>query len=357
MRGGERVLEELIGLFPDADLFTLFHVPGAVSARIEERPIRTSFLDGLPGIGRHYRLWLPLYPLAASRLDLTGYDRVISCSHAVAKSVRVPAGALHLSYCLTPMRYVWDGRDAYLGRGLFRLLSAPLAAALRRYDRATSGPDRVHRFVAISEAVAGRIDACYSRRAAVVHPPVDVDRIRPDGREPDDFYLLVGGFVPYKKEAIALEAFRRNGRRLVVVGDGPGRRRLQSRAPANAEFRGRVSDAELAGLYARCRALVYPQEEDFGLVAVEAQAAGRPVIAYGRGGARDTVRPLDGPASATGMLFDSQDPDTLAQAVEGFEKREHDFDPRAIRSWAEGFGPDRFRREFLEQLEGLRPSE
>ena len=306
MRGGERVLEELCRMHPDADLFTLVHVPGTTSARIEQRTIHASFLSRLPGIAAHYRAWLPLFPAAIGSLDLSGYDLVLSCSHAVAKSVRVPSPGRHLAYCLTPMRYVWDQREAYLGTGLLRLLSTPLVAYLRRFDLRSSGPDRVQRFVAISQAVQGRIERHYGRRARIVHPPVATDRILPDRRSPDDFYLLGGGFVPYKREALALEAFRRLGRRLVVVGDGPGRRRAESQAPPNAEFVGHVSDAELARLYARCRALIHPQEEDFGLVAVEAQAAGRPVIAFGKGGAVDTVRPWGrSGAPPTGLVSES----------------------------------------------------
>lgn len=351
MRGGERVLEEMIRSHPTADLFTLIHVPGATSPVIESRPIRASFLSRLPGIGRHYRLALPLFPTAIRRLDLTGYDLVISCSHAVAKSVRVPPGALHLSYCLTPMRYVWDLRDAYQGTGLTRRLASPLSAYLRRFDRRTEGVDR---FVTISSAVQERVARHYGRESNVVHPPVDTHRFRPNGRPPEDFYLLVAGFAPYKQVDLALEAFRLVGRRLIVVGDGPSRRLHESRAPANAEFVGRVDDAELAELYASCRALVSPQEEDFGLVAVEAQAAGRPVIAYGRGGAVDTVRPLETDEGApTGIWFDRQQPVHLAQAIRDFEKHEERFQAAAIRRWAEGFSVERFHREFEREIRAL----
>jgi glycosyltransferase involved in cell wall biosynthesis len=357
MRGGERVLEELASMFPGADLFTLVHVPGSTSPALDALDVHASFLSRIPGIARHYRLWLPLFPAAVGRLDLSGYELVVSCSHAVAKSVRVPEGARHLCYCLTPMRYVWDQRDAYLGRGAMRLLASPLVAYLRHFDRATSGPDRVHRFVAISQAVRDRIARHYGRSAEVVHPPVATDRIRPDESAASDFYLLVGGFVPYKREDLALEAFRALGRRLVVAGDGPARRRLESRAPANVEFTGRIPDDELALLYARCRALIHPQEEDFGIAAVEAQAAGRPVIAYGRGGAVDSVRPLrqdrGDPESATGIFFDRQEPAALVSAVERFEKHEALFDPRRIRAWAEAFSPEHFRARLSAQIEAL----
>ncbi len=356
MRGGERVLDELCGIFPDADLYTLVHVRGATCPRIEARRIFASPLSRLPGAARHYRKLLPLFPWAIERFRLDGYDLVLSTSHAVAKGVRRPPDAPHLSYCFTPMRYVWDQADAYLGRGLRRALAAPLVAALRRFDLRTSGPDRVTRFVAISETVRARIARCWNRDASVVYPPVDVERLRPDGRPPDDFYLLVGGFVPYKREDLALEAFRALGRPLVVAGDGPSRAALAAGAPANVRFLGRVSDEELARLYARCRALVYPQDEDFGIVAVEAQACGRPVIALGRGGAAETVLPLGGPSIAgppTGVHFVEQTPDALVEAVHAFEQNQTAFDPAAIRRHAEVFSAPRFRREIRAQIDAV----
>ncbi len=361
MRGGERVLLQLAALYPKADLYTLIHVPGSTSPTIDALPIYASPLSRLPGIRRHYRKLLPWFPWAIQRFDLDGYDLVLSCSHAVAKGVVTSGETPHLSYCLTPMRYIWDQADAYLGRGLRRALAAPLLAHLRRFDVASSRPDRVTRFVAISTAVADRIRRRYGRDARVVHPPVDVDRIRPNNKAPEDFYLLVGSFLPYKAEGSAIEAFRQLKRRLVIAGDGPARRQLSSRAPANVEFTGRLSDAELADLYARCRALIHPQEEDFGLVAVEAQAAGRPVIAFGRGGARDTVVPWppgdeerDGAAhDATGIWFEHQTREALASAVERFEKIEHRFDAKRIRSWAERFHSARFRSELAQEIHSI----
>jgi len=360
MRGGERVLDEICGMFPDADLYTLFHVPGSTSARIEARRIVTSPLSRLPGAARHYRKLLPLHPWAIERFALRDYDLVLSTSHAVAKGVRAPRGAIHVCYCFTPMRYVWDQADAYLGRGLRRALATPLVAYLRAFDRRTSTPDRVQRFVAISHCVADRIRRHYGRDAGVVFPPVDVERLRPDpallaGGAPDEAYLLVGGFVPYKREDVAIEAFRRLGRPLLVAGDGPTRSALAAAAPPNVRFLGRVSDDALARLYARCRALVYPQDEDFGIVAVEAQACGRPVIALGRGGAADTVRPLggSGPGAATGVFFREQTPEALVEAVRRFEAAEPAgaFVPAAIRAHAEGFGPARFRRELRREID------
>jgi glycosyltransferase involved in cell wall biosynthesis len=337
MRGGERVLQELSLLFPQADLYTLVHVPGATSEEIEGLRIRVSPLSRLPGVARHYRALLPLFPWAIGRFRPEGYDVVVSISHAVAKGIRVAPGVPHLCYCLTPMRYVWDQVDAYLGRGVRRAVAAPLVGYLRHWDRRTSRPERVTRFIAISSAVADRIRRHYRRTAPVIYPPVDVDRIQPRDGKREGFYLLTGGFVPYKRENLALSAFRALGAPLIVVGDGPMRKDLERRAPPNVSFLGRVSDAELAELYARCRALIYPQEEDFGIAAVEAQAAGAPVIAFGRGGATDTVVPINGPrdSAPTGVWFHDPTPEGLAAAVRGFEAVEHQFDTKAIRARAE----------------------
>ena len=355
MRGGERVLHQLALLYPEADLHTLIHVPGATCPDIERLSIRASPLSRLPGVSQNYRKLLPLFPWAIERFALEGYDVVISVSHAVAKGIRVAPGIPHVCYCLTPMRYVWDQADAYLGRGVRRALARPLVSYLRRFDQRTSRADRVTEFIAISGAVADRIQRHYARRASVIYPPVDVDRIqlREGGRE--KFYLMVGGFVPYKREELALAAFRSLGTPLLVVGDGPLRKKLERDAPANVRFLGRVSDAELAELYARCRALVYPQEEDFGIIAVEAQAAGTPVIAFGSGGAAETVIPINSAheSAPTGVWFHDAQPQALVKAIRHFETVEAGFDPKAIRAHAESFSAGRFRREFSAAIEAL----
>jgi len=347
-RGGERVLQHLARRYPSADLFTLIHERGSVPAEIEARSIRTSPLDRIPGRANHYRKLLPLFPWAIRQFDFHGYDLVLSTSHAVAKSVRIPSGVAHVDYCFTPMRYVWDQIDAYLGDGPRRTLAGPLVRGLRNFDVRTSGEDSVTRFVAISTDVADRIRRHYGRTARVVPPPVDLSWITPATEPAEDFYLLVGGFVPYKREALAIEAFRGLDRRLVVAGDGPSRARIERDSPSNVTFLGRVDDSQLADLYRRCRALIYPQHEDFGLIAVEAQAAGRPVIGFGRGGLLDTVRPLQTDHSsspefdATGVYFDAQTAPAIRDAIERFEKVEHRFDPRTLRRWAERFSPARF---------------
>jgi glycosyltransferase involved in cell wall biosynthesis len=347
LRGGERVLHEHAALFPDADLYTLFHVPGATTPRIESLRIHASALSRLPGMRRHYRKLLPLYPWAIERFRLERYDLVLSSSHAVAKGILAPPGATHLCCCFTPMRYIWDQADAYLGRGLRRALGTPLVRRLRGWDVRSSGPERVGRFVAISETVARRIRTHYRRSALVIHPPVEVDRFRVCPERVEDWYLLVGGFVPYKREEVALEAFRHLDARLLVAGDGPRRAALQARAPANVRFLGRVPDAELEDLYTRCRALLYPQEEDFGIVPVEAQAAGRPVIAFGSGGATETVLPLgqSRERAPSGLWFSPQTPAALAEAVRRFEEASSEFEPAAIRAHAERFAVPRYHRE------------
>lgn len=352
MRGGERVLEQLCVLFPDADLYTLFHEPGSTSPRIETRRVFSSPLDR-PALRSHYRRYLPLFPWAIRRLRAEDYDLIVSTHHAVAKAIPHPPEIPHLCYCFTPMRYIWDQADAYLGRGWKRAVATPLVAYLRHFDRRTSRRNQVTRFVGISRVVNERIRRHYDRDAGLVYPPVSCERFEPG--EPEDFYLLVGGFVPYKREDVAVEAFRDGDRRLLVAGDGPTRREVMARAPQNVEWIGRVSDEELAGLYRRCRALIYPQEEDFGIVPLEAQASGRPVIAFGRGGATETVVPLGNPenSSPTGVWFPEQTSASLREALSAFEANADDFSASAIRRHAETFDAAVFRREMLAEVTAL----
>ncbi|MFQ5899768.1 MAG: glycosyltransferase, partial [Candidatus Methylomirabilia bacterium] len=346
MRGGERCLEGLCELFPEAPLFTLLHIPGSVSATIENRRITTSFLQRLPGVEARYRSLLPLFPWGMERFDLRGYDLVLSASHCVAKGVRVPSGALHLCYCLTPMRYVWDRYDDYFGERAgraARLLMPPVAAALRRWDRATAA--RVHEFAAISGFVADRIERCYGRHAEVIFPPVDVRRFRVS-EEPGEFYLVVSALTPYKRVDLAVEAANRLGLRLVVAGSGPEEARLRALAGPTVELVGWRSDGEVAELYARCRALLFPPVEDFGIVPLEAMASGRPVIAFGQGGALETVVPFDGEAELpTGIFFSEQSVESLVEAIRRFEASAHRFDPKALRARAEAFDRPRFKEQ------------
>jgi len=282
MRGGERALEQLCLMFPDADIYTLFYLKGSVSPIIESHTIKPSFLQGFPFSRKHYRSYLPLFPVAIETFKLEGYDLVISTSHCVAKGIVPNPEAFHVSYCFTPMRYIWDRRFDYFG-GMGKIRGSAIALVLhylRMWDVTTAR--RVGRFIAISEYVMKRIRAFYSRDASVIYPPVDCDRFRLSNSV-DDYYLLVSAFAPYKKMDQAILAFNKLGRRLLVVGSGQEGKRLKSIAGKNVEFLGWVAEDDLPDLYARCRALIFPGVEDFGLVPVEVQASGRPVIAYGRG--------------------------------------------------------------------------
>ena len=352
MRGGERCLEVFCELFPNAPLYTLLHVPGSVSAPIERRRIVTSFVQRLPRAASQYRRYLPLFPAAVGGFDLSGYDLVISLSHCVAKAVRRPPGALHLSYCFSPMRYLWDLYDDYFGARaglLVRSLMPPVAAALRAWDRRTDGVDA---FVAISHHIADRIRRVYGRSADVIHPPVDVARFSPAARV-EDFYLVVSALVPYKRVDLAVAAATRLGRRLLVVGTGPEARRLAAAAGPTVEFLGGRSDAEVAHLYARCRAVLFPAVEDYGIVPLEAAAAGRPTIALARGGALETMTGLEQTAAPpTAVFFGEQTAGALADAIGRFEAEARRFEPAALRARAQQFDRPIFRRRVAEYVDG-----
>lgn len=371
MRGGERCLEALCELFPKADIFTLLHVKGSVSEIIEGRRIRTSAIQALPAAASCYRYYLPLFPWAIERFALDGYDLVLSSSHCVAKGVKLPPQALHIAYVYTPMRYIWDLQEAYVGSGrmgpLSRLLLQAITGRLRRWDMATSA--RVDHFAAISRHVADRIRRHYGREATVIYPPVETARFRVGDRT-DDYYLVAGAFAPYKRIDLAIKAFNRLRRRLVIVGEGQEGRRLRRMAGSTIEFLGWRSNREVADLLSRCRALIFPGEEDFGILPVEAMACGRPVIAYGKGGVTETVIPLnsdprswivDGKRRSrivdpvcwtphpisnpkdpipkiqdlpTGVFFYEQSAEALIQAIDLFEQSADRFDPEALRTRA-----------------------
>jgi glycosyltransferase involved in cell wall biosynthesis len=350
LRGGERVLEQLCLSYPHADIFTLVHEKGSCGEIIASHRIVTSFLDRLPR--RHYRLYLPLFPAAIESLELDGYDLVVSTSHAVAKGCRPAHGALHVSYVHTPMRYVWDQFDAYFGPGraglVTRLAAEACAPYLRGWDvRSTK---RVHGIVANSRFVAGRIRRYWARKAdAVVYPPVDTARFAPSKSAPEDYALIVSALVPYKRIELAVEAFSREGRPLLIAGDGPSRAELERRAGPSVRFLGSVSHEDLPGLYARARFFVLPGEEDFGIAPVEAQAAGRPVLALGRGGALETV--VEG---ETGLFFPEPTVESLRAGMSAMDRVQ--WNPERIHTHAKGFDVARFRPELESAIESIRRS-
>jgi glycosyltransferase involved in cell wall biosynthesis len=354
MRGGEKCLERLCRRWPDAPLYTLLHAPGSVSPAIEDRRIHTSFLQRLPGRERYYRYLLPLLPLAA-RWPLPACDLVVSLSHCVAKAALPPPGAPHVCYCFTPMRYAWHLRDAYFGRsrlgGLPSRVVGQLLAWLRHWDRTTAA--RVTHFIAISRTIRERIAECYGRDSAVIYPPVDTDFYTTAPVPREDYYLVVSAFAPYKRIDLAVAACGKLNRRLVVIGTGQDGRRLRALAGPGVTFLGWQSDESIRDHLRRCRALLFPGEEDFGIVPVEAQACGAPVIAFGRGGAAETVVAPGGSAEPTGYLFGEQSAECLADAIGWFESHAGDFAPTAARRQAQRFHPRRFDEEFTRFLASL----
>jgi len=332
MRGGERVLEILCEGFPEAPIFTLIHNPDTISDTINRHPIHTSWLQTIPSIGKRYRYFLPFFPSAIEHFKVPPADLVISTSHCVAKGLR--SKSPHLCYCFTPMRYAWLFHDEYLkGNPLKKLLARPALAWLRHWDRKTS--QQVTRFVGISHYIAARINRFYGRKADVLHPPVDLDRWTPDYQPAGDFDLIASALVPYKKIDLAVTAYNHTGRHLKIVGTGTEFESLKAMAGPHIEFLGRQTDKELLALYRRCRMLIFPGEEDFGIVPLEAQACGRPVVAYGRGGALETVK-----AGVSGIFFDPQTPEALIIAIDTCANMT--WDPHLIRSQAETFSIQAF---------------
>ncbi|HEY7960769.1 MAG TPA: glycosyltransferase [Solirubrobacteraceae bacterium] len=337
--GSERVVLEMLAMFPQAELFTSVYDPRPWPAQITDRPVHTSWLNRIPRATRIYPKLLPLMSRAFQSFDFSGFDLVLSSSHACAKNVLAPAGVPHVCYCHTPMRYAWDPSfldEEEVGR-LTRLALPLLLGRLRRQDLA--GAARPTAFAANSRYVAQRIERSYGREARVIHPPIDVARFLEIDPEPGDYYLALGRVVPYKRVDLAVAACARLGRPIKVAGDGRALAGARAAAGAGAEFLGRVPDAELPALLAGARALLFCAEEDFGIVPVEAQAAGVPVIAYGVGGVRDSV--LDG---ETGVLFEGQ---TVAEVCAGIERFEAlSFAASALKDNARRFDPARFQAEF-----------
>jgi glycosyltransferase involved in cell wall biosynthesis len=353
-RGGENVLAEILALLPGADLFALvdFLAPGA-RTRLDGRHAHTSFIQRLPSARHHFRTLLPLFPRAVESLDLRAYDLVVSVSHAVAKNVRVHAHQHHLCYCLTPMRYAWDLRDQYLAAigapgNPRRWLANRVLDRLQRWDR--RGSSGVSKFVAISRYIAQRIERAYGRSAEVVYPPVDVEFFQPSQAPSKDAYYLAGSrWVPYKRIDAIVAAFGSlPALRLVVTGDGPDASSIKAAAGSNVSFVGEPTREALRRLMQGARAFLFAAEEDFGIMPLEAQACGTPVIALDRGGVAETIEPVE--RGGTGVFFGAQDPRAIAQAVRRFESLAHAIDRASCRRNALRFSVARFRSDFSAQL-------
>lgn len=348
MRGGEAILDVICELFPQADLFTLLQTDYKMSPTIlNGRPIHTSYLQKLMKMRRFsqgYRQLLPLFPHAIESLDLSGFDLILSNTHCVAKGVKKKPGAMHISYVSTPMRYIWDMFDEYFGPGksgpLTTLAAKSVRAPLQRWD--VSSTQGVDHLIANSVFVQDRIRKFWGRESTVIHPFVETKKFEDKIEQPKDYYLIVSAFAPYKRIDLAVEAFRRLGLRLMIVGKGQDERKLRRLAKGlpNIQFHGGLSDESLGELYRKSRALIFPGLEDFGITPLESLYNGRPVIAYGKGGLLDTVTP------ETGIFFPEQTVESLMAAVKEFESKMQSFDPAKARARASGFTREHFRAEY-----------
>ncbi|MDE0330286.1 MAG: glycosyltransferase [Nitrospinae bacterium] len=364
MRGGEKCLEVFCEIYPEADIFALFHQPGSVSGAIESHRIYTSPLQRIPGARRRYRYTLPLMPTAVRMFPLEDYDFILSSSHCVAKGAKGGYRTYHLSYCHTPMRYAWSGYEAYFAclGGAVRWFFPLLVEYLRRWDNeANKG---VHDFIANSYTVAERIRRYYARQAEVLYPPVDTEFYLPRNKRVSDYYLMVTAFAPYKRVDAAIEAFGRLGRPLKVVGEGQDFDSIRALGKSNVEFLGWQDDETIRELYSGCRAFILPGEEDFGITPLEAHACGRPVLALGAGGALETVVgvnaqeyepppgfiPWNEETAPTGLFFSSPEPASIEEAVLAFEKMEGRFSPEAARKQAERFARENFKKAAAERF-------
>jgi glycosyltransferase involved in cell wall biosynthesis len=338
-RGGEKVLEVLAEIFPRAPIYTLFHFSGSQADAIERRRIHTSFLQRMPFLHKRYRFYLFFYPLAVELFDLQDYDMIISSSHCVAKGAIPRPDALHVCYIHSPVRYAWNQYFAYFSPeelGWFsRIVIPPVIHRLRIWDVATT--PRVDFFLANSRNVAQRINRYYGREAFVIHPPVETDFFRPGGQKME-YFLIVSALVPYKRIDLAVEAFNRSGLPLKIAGDGPQYKNLKKKARSNIEFLGFISSQDLLSLYQQALALLMPGEEDFGINALEAQSCGVPVLAFGRGGVKETVLP-----GKTGLFFHEMTVESLLSALDNF--RNATFDPSVIRSHALKFSRGIFKEK------------
>jgi glycosyltransferase involved in cell wall biosynthesis len=354
--GAERVLEQIHQVFPDADLYAMVDHLGENRGFINNKPVNTSYIQKLPFSHRLYRNYLPLMPLAVEQFDMSGYDLVISSSHAVAKGVITGPDQLHISYVHSPIRYAWDLQHQYLAetgldKGLKSMLVRRMLHRMRLWDLRTA--NGVDRFITNSSYISRRVWKVYRRESTVIYPPVSVSSFDCHNAK-DDFYLAASRLVPYKKVSIIVRAFAGlPDRKLVVIGDGPEMGRIKREASANVEILGYQEDAVLRDYMQRARAFVYAAEEDFGIIPVEAMACGTPVIAYGKGGVTETVVGLDSGEPPTGVFFASQQADAIAKAIRDFERNESGFDATALRSRAEQFSDDKFRENFRQFVDDV----
>lgn len=344
MRGGEKILEVLAELFPDADVYTLLYEPDKISQTVNRLSVHTSFIQKLPLVKKCYRYYLPIFPFAIERFKLRGYDLVISTSHCVAKGIKTPKDTLHICYCLTPMRYVWDFGEEYFNS--LRFFIKPILGYLRSWDRKTSA--RPNFYFSISQNVVNRVKRYYNRESIVIYPPVDTNFFIPQNID-KDYYLIVSALVPYKKIDVAVEAFNRIGLPLRIIGTGTEYNRLRKTAGENIKFLGWQEDSVVRDYYARCKALIFPGIEDFGITILESQSCGRPVIAYRGGGALETIDP----EIPTGLFFTEQTPDALIKAVKEFEKIQHTFNKEKIRQNVLRYDRGLFKKRLRDEIQGL----
>ena len=346
MSGAEKVLEALCELYPEADIFTHVYDPSKVSERINNHRVKTTFIQKLPGAHKHYKSYLPLMPYALEQLDLSGYDLIISGESGPTKGVVPPPDSLHVCYCHSPMRYVWDMNHEYTDRksALLKPFYAYFIHKLKIWDYTTAG--RVDLFIANSSFVQKRIKKYYRREALVLSPPVDADEFEIAGRT-GDFYLWLGRFVDYKRADLAIHAFNKLKKKLVMIGSSEASSSFREMAGDNIEILGFQPFQEIKAKLSQCKALIFPGIEDAGIVPIEAMASGRPVIAYNKGGLKDTVK-----EGLTGIFFDEQTPESLEEAVLRFEEQEDMFDPSAIKAHAAAYNKESFKNRFKEIVEG-----
>ena len=346
MRGGEKCLEVLCELFPDADLFTLIHQKGALSQTIESMPIRTSFVQHLPFGLKKYRLYLPLFPLAIEQFDFSDYDLIISSSHCVAKGVKHADSVYHISYVHAPMRYVWDQFDTYFRQPRtslpVRIGAELMRSYLQNWDRNTA--KRVDTFLCNSNNIRKKILKYYGRESQVIYPPVDLSNFKPGGTK-ESYYLMVGAFAPNKRVDLAVEAFNRLKLPLKILGSGQDEEYCRSIAGEDIEFLGALSNEKMIELYQQARALVFPGEDDFGITPLEAQACNTPVIVFASGGAMETV------TARTGLFFTEQNIDALCEAVEEMERSWSNFVPEAFRQQVSRFGRGNYKEQMAHAIE------